>query len=95
MNKFNNIKPRVSFDIAMRLRKEGIETPTDMYYKVVTPTDEHLPEFSKKVIMSAYGSKDALLVDFVPAPTREEVEDYIDYKGAIISDELLEDINNL
>ena len=94
MSKFN-AKRRVSFDVAMKLRREGIETPTDMYYKVVTPTGEHLPEFSKKVIMSAYGSKDALLVDFVPAPTKEEVEDYIDYKGAIISDELLKNINNI
>lgn len=97
MNRYtrNSIESRVDFDTAMRLRDEGVETPTDMYYKLITPTGEHLPEFSREVIMSAYGSEDALIDDFVPAPTRKEIEDYLDYSGLFISDELLNNINNM
>ena len=93
MNRFtrNNIEPTVSYDTAMRLREEGIETPAEMYYKIYTPTGEH-SLIEREVILHAWGTRGVPEDEFVPAPTRREVEDYLDYSGLIISDELLEEI---
>lgn len=91
MNRFtrNTIEMPVSYEIAMRLREEGIETPAKLYYKIHTPTGEH-SLIEREVILHAWGTAGVPEDEFLPAPTVREVEDYLDYSGMMISDAMIE-----
>lgn len=97
MNRYTreNDERIVGWELAQELHNEGIDAPAELYYKIETPTGEHKPDFDRETILRAWGTKDVPMDEFIPAPTRRELEDFIDITGLIVSDELLEKINNI
>lgn len=83
------------WELALKLHREGIDAPAEVYYKIHTPTGQHVAEFNRETILHAWGTKDIPLDEFIPAPTRRELEDFIDITGLIVSDELLKEIESI
>lgn len=84
------------FELAKRVFKAGIIVKNaEYFYKINTPTGEHEPEFTRKVILRAWGTDEVPWDVFIPAPTVREFEAWVDVEGLFVDDDLLEEINEL
>ncbi len=89
----NTILP---FDLAKLVFEDGVVVRNaENFYKVETPTGIHEPEFTREIILRAWGTKDVPYDVFIPAPTVSEFEAWVDAEGLIVDDDVLEKINEL
>ena len=96
---FNNREHQeafLPFDLAKKVFDDGIVVRNSKYYyKVETPTGVHEPDFTREIILRAWGTKDVPFDVFIPAPTVREFEAWVDVEGLMVDDDVLEKINEL